>query len=245
MIKKIILYILLGVSIFGACYSIYNIIGWYIDNQKTKEQIERAQEFLQIDSIDNNSESSFSVDFSSLLQENNEAKGWIIVDNTNINYPFVQHDNNSYYLNHSFNKSINDAGWIFLDYRNSINSLDVNTIIYGHGRLDETMFGSLKNILEVKNANCYIYLYLPSANYTFRIFSSYHIDTTDDYLKTKFNSTDEYAQFLEMITNRSNRDFKVNVNTNDKILTLSTCYNDKEKMVVHAKMIKEEYLNIQ
>ena len=32
--------------------------------------------------------------------------------------------------------------------------------------------------------------------------------------------------------------FNTNVNINDKILTLSTCYNDDEKMVVHAKLIK-------
>ena len=34
------------------------------------------------------------------------------------------------------------------------------------------------------------------------------------------------------------RKFNTTVNKNDKILTLSTCYGNNEKLVVHAKLIK-------
>ena len=74
--------------------------------------------------------------------------GWIKVDGTDIDYPFVQTTDNSYYLNHSFTKEENKSGWIFLDYRNNINNLDKNTIIYGHSRYDSSMFGSLRNALK-------------------------------------------------------------------------------------------------
>lgn len=36
-----------------------------------------------------------------------------------------------------------------MDYRNDINNLDRNTILYAHGRLNGTMFGSLKIYLIV------------------------------------------------------------------------------------------------
>ena len=54
--------------------------------------------------------------------------GWIKVDGTDIDYPFVQTTDNSYYLNHSFTKEENKSGWIFLDYRNNINNLDKNSV---------------------------------------------------------------------------------------------------------------------
>ena len=43
-----------------------------------------------------------------------------------------------------------------------------------------------------------------------------------------------------MIKNRSSHNFNTNVTSTDIILTLSTCYNNNEKMVVHAKLIKKE-----
>ena len=43
-----------------------------------------------------------------------------------------------------------------------------------------------------------------------------------------------------MLQNRSKFKFDVSLNEEDKILTLSTCYNNNEKMVVHAKLIKKE-----
>ena len=88
------------------------------------------------------------VDFTELEKINKDVKGWIQVNGTNINYPFVQTSNNDYYLTHSFNRDYNSAGWIFMDYRNNINNLDKNTILYGHSRLDKTMFGSQKNLLK-------------------------------------------------------------------------------------------------
>ncbi len=35
-----------------------------------------------------------------------------------------------------------------MDYRNNLQNFDRNTIIYAHGRINGTMFGSLKNIIE-------------------------------------------------------------------------------------------------
>ena len=117
------------------------------------------------------------VDINKLKEKNSDTVGWINVNNTNINYPYVQGKDNNYYLDHSFNKKYNEAGWVFLDYRNDKNLSNKNNILYAHSRLDKTMFGSLSKTLK---SNWY----------------------------------------------------------NNKILTLSTCYSDTERTVVHAKLIK-------
>ena len=50
------------------------------------------------------------INFNELKKINNDVKGWIKVNGTNINYPFVQSSNNKYYLTHTFDKSYNLAG---------------------------------------------------------------------------------------------------------------------------------------
>ena len=182
------------------------------------------------------------VDITELKEKNSDTVGWINVNNTNINYPFVQTKDNSYYLNHSFDKKYNEAGWVFLDYRNSKNLNNKNTILYAHSRLDKTMFGSLSKVLKSSwynnKDNHIIRLSTDTENTLWQIFSVYKIPEESYYITTNFNNNEEYNKFLNTIKQRSIHNFNTNLDTNDKILTLSTCYSDTERTVVHAKLIK-------
>ena len=168
------------------------------------------------------------VNFKDLKKINSDTKGWIQVNGTNINYPFVQTNNNDFYLNHTLNKSENQAGWVFLDYRNDINNLSKNTILYG--RLDQTMFGSLKNILKndwLNNKSNYIVkLSTEKENSLWQVFSVYIIPNTNDYIKVSFNSNSEFNEWTNILKNRSDFNFNTTINELDKVLTLSTCYNE-------------------
>lgn len=141
-------------------------------------QIKKTDETTTTEVLDSSkyyNEQLLSVDFTNLLTKNEEVVGWIEIPYTNINYPFVQHSNNSYYLTHSFDHSYNSAGWLFLDYRNEIDPIDMNTIIYAHGRVDGTMFGSLKNVLDdswLEKETYIIRVSTLSYNYLFEIFSA-------------------------------------------------------------------------
>lgn len=182
------------------------------------------------------------VDITELKEKNSDTVGWINVNNTNINYPFVQTKDNSYYLNHSFDKKYNEAGWVFLDYRNNNDLNNKNTILYAHSRLDKTMFGSLSKVLKSSwhnnKDNHIIRLSTDTENTLWQIFSVYKIPEESYYITTNFNNNEEYNNFLNTIKQRSIHNFNTNLDTNDKILTLSTCYSDTERTVVHAKLIK-------
>lgn len=262
---KIILSITIIISLLLLIYSIVNIVIWKNDSNKTNKQIEDIQEEIKVTEVvdTENTEiieqeeeipefnpywdyikmNMLNVDFSELKKINNNVKGWIQVNGTNINYPFVQANDNKYYLTHSFDKSWNSAGWLFLDYRNNINN-NKNTIIYAHDRNDKTMFGSLRTVLTknwLSNTNNYVIkISTEKENSLWQIFSTYHIPTTSDYLQTNFESDIEYQEFLDMIKNRSSYNFNTNVTSTDNILTLSSCYSNSDKMVVHAKLIKKE-----
>ena len=80
-----------------------------------------------------------------------QIKSTVIVEEENGDeYPVVKGTNNSFYLNHCFDKSNNSAGWIFADYRNKFDNTDKNIVIYGHNMRDGSMFGSMLNGMRMK-----------------------------------------------------------------------------------------------
>ena len=260
--KKILILILL-ISIGVFAYATFNIVKWQIDNNNTKDITDQIDGLVDVKEVpdgekigqDGNVPQSdpywdyikvplIDVDFNELNKVNNETVGWIQVMGTNINYPFVQTKNNSYYLSHSFDKSKNSAGWVFMDYRNNVKQFDRNNIIYAHGRLDTTMFGSLKNILTsgwlTNKENYVIRLSTEYENTLWQVFSVYRIKTTNDYIKVTFADDKEFGNFVNMLKSRSAHNFNTTVKPTDKILTLSTCYNQTDKVVLHAKLIKRD-----
>ena len=44
----------------------------------------------------------------------------------------------------------------------------------------------------------------------------------------------EFNEWANMLLKRSAHNFNTSINEIDKVLTLSTCYNDEEKVVLHA-----------
>lgn len=177
--------------------------------------------------------------------KNPETVGWIQVNGTNINYPIVQHTDNSFYLEHDFYQRKTNIGWIFADYRDNFETFNNNTIIYGHNLINRTMFGSIPYMLNKnwfqKANNHYIKLSTKTTNSIWQIFSVYKIEPTTDYLQSGFNSTTLYQEFLDKIKNRSSYNFDLPINYTDKIITLSTCDDTGTKRIaVHAKLINIE-----
>ena len=190
----------------------------------------------------------YEVNFTNLLSKNNDTIGFINVKNTLINYPVVQGRDNNYYLKHSYDKKLNSGGWVFMDYRNNISELSDNTIIYGHARINGTIFGSLKNVLtsswQNNRDNYALYFSTINENMLFQIFSIYTIKAESYYIMSNFNNNIEKEKWILTMQNRNIAPINVEVNINDKILTLSTCQNHiGDRIVVHAKLIKRQIIN--
>ncbi|MEG0909125.1 MAG: class B sortase [Bacilli bacterium] len=259
--------ILFVVSISFLLLSSYKLYNWCKDNFKVKEVTKNIVDDTIIDEIKDSSNTIIynepekvdpkndywdyikvplmNVDFNELLKKNDETVGWIKVNGTSINYPFVKTTNNEYYLTHAIDGTRNNAGWLFMDYRNNTKEYDKNTIIYGHARVNNTMFGTLKKILnnswQENKDNQVIKISTPYENTSWQVFSVYSIPVESYYLQTNFNNNDEYLYFLKTINERSLHKYDVSLNELDKILTLSTCLNDvNSRVVLHAKLIKKE-----
>lgn len=238
------------ISIIVIAIALYYIYVWYADNKNTDKVLENIFDNIDISSedvsVDEIETSMLKIDFDNLISLNSDTIGWIRVWGTDINYPVVQTNDNSFYLTHSFDKSYNKAGWIFADYTNSNlknNQLDENTVIYGHNRENRSMFGTLSNTLKKEwrdtGKNRYINFSTRDESMLWEVFSTYTIDREGYYIKTNFSSDEEYKEFIKTIKARSIYNFNTNVTTNDKILTLSTCTNiGQGRTVVHAKLMK-------
>lgn len=263
-ITFIVIFLILGTS------ANYKLLKWNMDTKKTDDLINKINENNNIMEVTDNENTIkvnppdekinkdnpywdymkmnlIDVNFTDIKKKNNDVVGWIQVSGTNINYPFVQTTDNTYYLTKDINKNNNSAGWVFMDYRNNIKDFDKNTILYAHSRVNGTMFGSLKNIMNNdwynNKLNHVIKLSTEYENTLWQVFSVYITPVVNDYIQIEFNNSDRYLEFLNMIQKRSAYTFDVSLNNLDKILTLSTCYNDNERVVMHAKLIKMEVKN--
>ena len=259
LVSLIILLIMIPILVF----STYKIINYLIETPKTKNLIKDITDNTEINEYDSDAAEIIKsdekpntpywnfikmklidVDFNSLKKTNSDTVAWLFVGGTNVNYPVVQTIDNNFYLNHSFDKTKNSGGWLFMDYRNDKNNYGKNTIIYGHNMKNQTMFGTLKKLLSREwyktEDNRIIKMSSENYNTLWQIYSVYTLDTTNDYIQTEFASDDEYQKFIDLVKGRSIANFNTNVTTSDKTLTLSTCHGSAKKLVVHAKLIKIE-----
>ena len=232
-------------------FSLVKICLWFVENNKTKNVVKvinkttevKKEEKTIIDDDGNEQEVSiYQMDFNELKKINKNVKAWLVVNGTNINYPVVQTKDNSYYLNHSFNNKYNTSGWPFIDYENNLESLDKNTIIYAHNRLNGDMFGTLSFTQKKSYFNDpskhYINLTINEHHYVFKVFSVYNITAENYYRTINFNSNEEYLTFLNTLKERSIYNFGVDLKEDDKIITLSTCtIEENGRGVLHAKLI--------
>ena len=227
-INKIIL-IFRILSIIIIIYCLLYIFNWYLENKKNKEIFQEITSNNILDTIvieipettdsTNNSTNAkptepskptqttqvvtYTFDFKNLLSINDSTIGWIYVPGTNINYPVVQ---------------ANDK----------LDGTDKNIIIYGHNRMDSSMFATLRNTQKQNWAtnknNHYITFSTPDGNtHIYQVFSTYTIKSETYYLTTIFQNDDTYLDFLNTLKNRSSYNFNVNLSKEDSILTLSTC----------------------
>jgi len=234
--KNLILNLLLILFVVLLIISSIEIIKWYKENKRNQKIQEKISEAVIIN------EEETLIDFNKLKEINKDTVGWLKVNGTDIEYVVVKANDNSYYLDHNVENEYNKAGWIFADYKNKLDGTDKNIVIYGHNRRDGSMFASLKNILKEEwysnPENRKIIFITENEASIYEVFSIYQIEAEDYYITTDFKN-EEFLEYIQTVKNRSIKDFNIEVNEEDNILTLSTCGNDNDyRVVLHAKKIE-------
>ena len=187
-----------------------------------------------------------SIDLNALREVNPDVIGWIRIPNSKINYPLMQGEDNTFYLEHTWEGNKNPYGSIFLESRNSPDMTDFNTIIYGHNMLNGSMFGGLSSFgyQWYFNWNKYVYILTDAGIHRYEIFSSYAADVDSATYGLSFNQLETRENFIAMALEKSQIESDVVPVPTDRIITLSTCtgVGYESRRVVHAylKMIPAE-----
>ena len=189
-------------------------------------------------------EKIISKEFELLRQQynNDDIMGYLRIDNTSIDYPVLQSDDNEFYLDRGIDKSPNVAGSLFLDYENDVKNEDKNSIIYGHNMKQDIMFHSLRYYADKNYYEDHKYVYFDTIYDTgkWEVFAFYMTEESFYYLDVNFPTDEAFLELVGQMKEKSYYDTGVTVDADDRILTLSTCTNitDTTRYVLNAKLIE-------
>ena len=179
---------------------------------------------------------------------NDDIVAYISIPDTNVNYPVVQAGDNIFYLHHDIRRVNSAAGAIFLDYLNSPDFTDPNTIIYGHNMRGGIKFNNLRNYVFGDRTQSFLQEHphiIIITEYEVLIYEIFSVFTTHiefEYIQVDFVD-DEFAELVDEIIRRSYHDTGVTATDEDNVLILSTCTNiDRDTRIVVASRLMERLL---
>ena len=199
---------------------------------------------------------SVPAEYQEYYNRNNDFVGWIKIDGTEIDYPVVQADDNDYYLNHNFDKEKESRGTIFMDYTSDSNLGYMNTVIHGHNWLDDTVFSELPQYSDIDyyREHPVIEYNTRTEMHKWKIFAVFITTASADedngyvfnYVYPDMGGIN-FDGYMAEINKRTLYYTGVDVNENDKILTLSTCTREVDtrsyradcRIVILARMVRD------
>ena len=178
-----------------------------------------------------------------LIEINKDYKSWITIFDTHIDYPVVQGKNNMEYINKNFYGEYSISGIPFLDYRNSEYFQDNYNLLYGHHMQNDAMFSDVINFLNEDYFNNHLMgeLYSLDNEYDIYLFASFETYASDEFVFMPGNLTKSQMQaLLDYIKSQSVVYKEVGVNTESKLICLSTCsnYSSNKRAVLFGMLVK-------
>lgn len=253
--SDVLLTIALIVAIAVFCYAAFNLYHIYTEYKKGTDEYNQIEEMAVTERDADSGEVAgpnaqlkppIEVDFDKLKSVNEDVVGWIYVDALpDISYPIVKGKDNQTYLHQTYEKNYNFAGTIFVDYENSGDFSDCNTLVYGHNMKNGSMFGHLKKFREddkLYKQDKYFWILTPERNYRYEIISAYTTGVNSDTYTLFKGPGEEFEKYLETIKGYSEiQTDDTDLTIKDKIVTLSTCTgNESTRFVVQGKRVDAE-----
>ena len=253
--SDVLLTIALIVAIAVFCYAAFNLYHIYTEYKKGTDEYNQIEEMAVTERDADSAEVAgpsaqikppIEVDFDKLKSVNEDVVGWIYVDALpDISYPIVKGKDNQTYLHQTYEKNYNFAGTIFVDYENSGDFSDCNTLVYGHNMKNGSMFGHLKKFREddkLYKQDKYFWILTPERNYRYEIITAYTTGVNSDTYTLFKGPGEEFEKYLETIKGYSEiQTDDTDLTIKDKIVTLSTCTgNESTRFVVQGKRVDAE-----
>lgn len=204
---------------------------------------ERAEENVQ-EQLPEEMRFLLEVDLDILRETNEDVIGWIYLPNSVISFPLMRSEDNSEYLNLTWDLTYSRSGSIFLERRNSPELSDFHTLIYGHNWKDGKMFSELTEYRDQEYADSHpwVYIVTDDAVLRYEVFSAYTADVVSDTYRLVFEDDARKQSVIDFYLEQSEIQCALIPTTEDRILTLSTCTGlgiDGIRWVVHTVLTGE------
>lgn len=173
-----------------------------------------------------------------MLAINSDYAGYVSIPGI-LNEAVVQTTDNEHYLEYNIRGQKRVCGTVFADHRDNVNDYpdlqSDNIILYGHNEKDGTMFGQLDHYkwdYKYWLKNPFIYFDNRYEQNTYVIIASFIINTEPEHdngyvfdYQNYINFGENYSfdTFIKELNERSHFHTGIDVNENDKFITLSTC----------------------
>lgn len=185
------------------------------------------------------------IDWEALWAVDKNVVGWIEMEDSSIDYPVVHGKDNTQYLRHLIDGTWSDAGTIFIDYNNVGDFSDRNTVIYGHHMHNEPlMFAELENYESQSyyDSHKVIMIHTPEVEYNIYPVAGINTTGTGGYLKFKFDSDEDYLNYVNYFVERSTFKSEETITAGDRMVLFSTCSYDVKngRYVVIGKLEVED-----
>ena len=251
---------MLYILLVAACILCIGVLLFFLKKDQKEEltaeqqQEQILEEFTQdvtpeAEVLEEPERAELPIDFEGLWEINPEIYAWIEVPDTKINYPILQHEgeDQGYYLTRDLYGKSNQAGSIYTEDYNNKDFQDYHTVLYGHNMKNGSMFHNVRYFAdrEFFEEHRELYVYMPEKILKYEIIACYEYD--DRHLLGMFDYDDmeAYGEYLEEIMNPRSMYAMIRegweLDTDDKLLTLSTCIANKpnNRRLLQAVLVEE------
>ncbi len=168
----------------------------------------------------------------------------------------MQCNDDEFYLTHNFDKQPEERGAIYMSSACDSSLRDFNTVLYGHNWLDTTMFSEVTKYENIDFYKEHPVIHFDTAynDMQWKIFAVFitNADENEDdgyifnYIYPHLGG-ENFSGYISEVNKRTLYKTGVDVNSSDKILTLSTCsrkmdisgYKADARIVVAARLVRD------
>lgn len=249
--RRIIQILIFAVCFIALIISFSTLVKYFYDDYRSEQinsQIASAVNSAA-ESQPVTSESTILPKFESLLQENRYLVGWIQIEDTPVNYPVVQAEDNDLFLRRDFYGKGDNNGTIFVDYRSQVEPQGKNLLIYGHNMKSTKMFSTLPKYekLSYYREHPLIRFDRLTEEAAYKIFAVVLTDLSENrgeddlQLYFDFVSDEQFLGYIDDARAHSFLNIPVDVRPDDQIITLITCAYDFDdaRLLVLARKLRE------
>ena len=185
-----------------------------------------------------------NIDFDALREINPDVIGWLRYEDTIIDYPIVQGENNEMYLSMLFDRTWGGCGTLFADCITEAPFRQFNTIVYGHHMKDGTMFACLKELRDPEYCKKHpkLELITPEGKFDLQIWAFLNEPADSNIYLTNIINEEEKQSYLDLTRSLASYITNIDVTTEDRLVMLSTCaYEFKDaRYIIACKMVPRE-----